>query len=112
MNIHIPEGATPKDGPSAGITMVTALLSLLNNIPIKSYFGMTGELTLTGKILPIGGVPEKITAAKRAKLRCFAMPEGNRSDYEKLPSYVKKDIKVFFVSHYDDVFSLIFNKRG
>lgn len=108
IHIHIPEGATPKDGPSAGITMATALLSLLLNSPVADDLGMTGELTLTGRILPIGGVKEKVVAAKRSKLKVLIFPKENKRDYEELPEYVKEGIKPHFVEHYDEVFLIAF----
>src|SRR5690606_12112702 len=85
VHIHIPEGATPKDGPSAGVTMVTALLSLLMKIPVAKDLGMTGELTLTGRVLPIGGLKEKLIAAKRSKLKSLIFPKANKRDYDELP---------------------------
>lgn len=111
VHIHIPEGATPKDGPSAGITMVTALLSLLMNRPIMKDLGMTGELTLTGKVLPIGGLKEKLIAAKRSKLKTLIFPKGNKRDYDELPAYLRKGLKVYFVDIYDEVYQLAFPRR-
>ena len=111
VHIHIPEGATPKDGPSAGITMVTALLSLLTNVPVMDNLSMTGELTLTGRILPIGGVKEKVVAARRSGLKILIFPQGNQRDYDELPGYIKKGVKVYFVDHYDEVFKLAFPTR-
>lgn len=108
VHMHIPEGATPKDGPSAGITMVTSLLSLLLNIPVKENLGMTGELTLTGKILPIGGVKEKIVAARRSGLKILIFPKDNLRDFEELPDYIREGISVHFVEHYDEVFKIAF----
>ncbi len=108
VHIHIPEGATPKDGPSAGITMVTALLSLLLNIPVLKNLGMTGELTLTGRILPIGGVKEKMVAARRSGLTVLIFPDANRRDYDELPAYIRKGIDIHFVEHYDEVFNIAF----
>lgn len=93
VHIHIPEGATPKDGPSAGITMVTALLSLLTNTPVIENLGMTGELTLTGRVLPVGGIKEKFVAAKRAGLKTLIMPMENSRDYDELPDYVKEGLR-------------------
>lgn len=110
VHIHIPEGATPKDGPSAGITMVTSLLSLLLETPILANLGMTGELTLTGKILPIGGVKEKMVAARRSGLQVVILPEDNRRDYDELPDYIKKGLTIHFVKHYDEVFKIAFPK--
>lgn len=111
VHLHIPEGATPKDGPSAGITMVTALLSLLLNEPILNDLGMTGEITLTGKVLPIGGLKEKLIAAKRSKLNTLIFPKENRRDFDELPEYLKKGLKVHFVDKYDEVYKIAFPKR-
>lgn len=108
VHIHIPEGATPKDGPSAGITMVTALLSLLLDTPILDNLGMTGELTLTGRILPVGGVKEKFVAARRAGLKVIILPKDNLRDYEELPEYIKKGLAVHFVESYEEVFPIAF----
>ncbi len=111
VHVHIPEGATPKDGPSAGITMVTSMLSLLRDEPVLEDLGMTGELTLTGKILPIGGVKEKLIAAKRSGAKVLIFPKENQRDYDELPTYVKKGIRVHFVKHYDEVFRVAFPKK-
>ena len=111
VHVHIPEGATPKDGPSAGITMVTALLSLLNNTPVTQDLGMTGELTLTGKVLPIGGLKEKLIAAKRSKLKTLIFPKENKRDFEELPVYLKKGLKVHFVDTYDEVYQLALKRK-
>ncbi|MBS0655012.1 MAG: endopeptidase La [Verrucomicrobia bacterium] len=108
VHIHIPEGATPKDGPSAGVTMVTSLLSLLKNTPITEDLCMTGELTLTGRILPIGGVKEKLIAAKRSGLQIVALPKDNLRDVDELPEYVKKGLTIHFVEHYDEIYKLAF----
>lgn len=111
VHIHIPEGATPKDGPSAGITMVTALLSLLLNQPVKDDLGMTGEITLTGKVLRIGGLKEKLIASRRSQLKTLIFPDDNYRDFEELPAYLKKDLTVHFVDTYDEVFKYAFDKR-
>ena len=111
VHVHIPEGATPKDGPSAGITMVTAMLSLLRDEPVLEDLGMTGELTLTGKVLAIGGVKEKLIAAKRSGAKVLIFPKDNQRDYDELPPYVKKGIHVHFVKHYDEVFHVAFPKK-
>jgi ATP-dependent Lon protease len=108
VHVHIPEGATPKDGPSAGITMVTAMLSLLLNKPVLEDLGMTGELTLTGKVLPIGGVKEKWIAARRSGAKVLIFPKENQRDYDELPPYLKKGIHVHFVKNYDEVFNVAF----
>lgn len=110
VHIHIPEGATPKDGPSAGITMVTSLLSLLLGVPIRENLGMTGELTLIGQVLPIGGVKEKLIAARRSGLNALIFPKENKRDVEELPQYLKKGLELHFVETYDDVFKIAFPK--
>lgn len=111
VHVHIPEGATPKDGPSAGITMVTAILSLLLNKPVKDSLAMTGELTATGRVLPIGGLKEKLIAARRSRIKNIVFPKENRRDFDELPSYLKKGIKVFFVDNYNDVYKIAFQKE-
>jgi ATP-dependent Lon protease len=111
VHIHIPEGATPKDGPSAGITMVTALLSLLLGQSVKQNLGMTGELTLTGKVLPIGGLKEKLIAAKRSGVKELIFPKENDRDYDELPDYLKKGLKVHFVNDYEQVFAVAFERK-
>lgn len=111
VHIHIPEGATPKDGPSAGITMVTSILSLLLNEPVLNDLGMTGELTLTGKVLPIGGLKEKLIASRRSKLKTLIFPKENKRDYDEIDDYLKKGLKVHFVSDYKEVFNIAFPKR-
>ena len=111
VHLHIPEGATPKDGPSAGIAMVTALLSLLRGQKVADNVGMTGELTLTGKVLPIGGVKEKFIAGKRSGLKTIIFPKDNRRDYDELPAHIKKGMKVVFVEYYEEVFRVAFGKK-
>ena len=108
VHMHIPEGATPKDGPSAGITMVTSLLSLLTETPIKHDLGMTGELTLTGRVLPVGGIKEKLVASRRSGLKELILPKENYRDYIELPDYITKGIEMHFVEHYDEVFPIAF----
>ena len=110
VHLHIPEGATPKDGPSAGITMACALYSLLMGKPIKNDLGMTGELTLTGKVLPIGGVKEKVIAARRSKLKTLIFPKDNQRDIEELPAYIKKGVQIHFVDYFEEVFRVAFGK--
>lgn len=108
VHIHIPEGATPKDGPSAGVTMVTALLSLLLDTPVLDNLGMTGEITLTGRVLGVGGIREKLIAARRSGLDALIFPKDNLRDYDELPEYLKKDLEVYFVDHYDEIFHIAF----
>lgn len=111
IHIHLPEGATPKDGPSAGITLTTALLSLITGKVIKSALAMTGELSLTGQVLPIGGLREKTVAAKRNKIRDIIIPKANLRDLDDIPDLVKKGIKFHPVSKIEEVLDLaLFNK--
>ncbi len=108
VHLHVPAGATPKDGPSAGVTMATALISMIRQKPVRKNLAMTGELTLTGQVLPIGGVKEKVIAARRAGCRLLIFPEGNRKDYDELPDYLKKGLKAQFARRYQDVYSFAF----
>lgn len=108
VHIHVPAGATPKDGPSAGVTMATALLSMILQKPVKKHLAMTGELTLTGQVLPIGGVKEKLIAARRVRCKTLIFPEANRKDFEELPEYLKKGLTAFFANRYEDVFKYAF----
>ena len=109
IHIHVPEGAIPKDGPSAGITIVTALLSIFKNNPVGKHFAMTGEVTLTGRILPIGGLKEKTLAAFRNKMTDVIIPEGNRKDYDELPSEVTNAIDFHFVKTAEEAYSILFD---
>jgi ATP-dependent Lon protease len=108
VHLHVPEGATPKDGPSAGVTIATALLSLARQQPIGRPLAMTGELTLTGHVLPVGGIREKIIAAKRSEIREIILPEANLRDYDELPDYLKDGMTVHFAERYDDVAKVVF----
>ncbi|XP_039022307.1 lon protease homolog 1, mitochondrial-like [Hibiscus syriacus] len=116
LHLHVPGGATPKDGPSAGCTMITSLLSLAMKKPIRKDVAMTGEVTLTGKILPIGGVKEKTIAAKRSEVKTIVFPSANRRDYDELAANVREGLDVHFVDDYSQIFSLAFeyddNKMG
>eukprot|EP00111_Clytia_hemisphaerica_P002961 TCONS_00008413-protein len=104
VHLHVPEGATPKDGPSAGSTIITAFLSLAMNQPIKQHLAMTGEVSLTGKILPVGGIKEKLIAARRSGMKTVLLPEGNRKDYNDLQDFIKNGLDVRFMNDYNDVF--------
>jgi ATP-dependent Lon protease len=108
IHLHVPAGATPKDGPSAGITMATALYSLVVNKPVKKKIAMTGELTITGKVLPIGGVKEKSIAAKRAKVKTIIFPLENKKDFDELPDHIKEGFNVHFVNYFDDILEIVF----
>ncbi|MAT64902.1 MAG: endopeptidase La, partial [Gammaproteobacteria bacterium] len=108
VHLHVPEGATPKDGPSAGITMATALLSLARGQRIKRPVAMTGELTLTGRVLPVGGIREKVIAARRNRVFEVILPEANRRDYEELPDHITEKMTANFAARYQDVVSLVF----
>ena len=108
MHIHAPEGAIPKDGPSAGITITTALLSLALDTPIKQDVGMTGEISLRGKVMKIGGVKEKILAAQREGLKELIFPIENKDDVEELNEEIKEGIKFNYVSEYYEVFEIMF----
>ncbi len=110
VHLHVPEGATPKDGPSAGISMATALMSLAKGEPVRKGLAMTGELTLTGQVLAVGGIREKIIAAKRSKISEVILPEPNRRDFEELPDSVKEGITVHFAERFTDVEKVVFNR--
>jgi ATP-dependent Lon protease len=106
VHIHVPEGAVQKDGPSAGVAITTALVSALTGIPVKRHVGMTGEVTLRGRVLEIGGLKEKSIAGHRAGLTTIVCPKDNRKDLEDIPSAVKKDIKFVFAEKVDDVLKI------
>ncbi len=110
IHIHVPEGATPKDGPSAGITMATALISALTGIPVKKEVGMTGEITLRGRVLPIGGLKEKSLSAHRAGLTTIIFPKENEKDLDDIPESVRTDLKFISVSHLDEVLDIALNR--
>merc|ERR1719478_1744301 len=108
MHMHIPEGATPKDGPSAGISMTTSLLSYAMGKPVRNNLAMTGELTLTGKVLPVGGIKEKTIAAKRSGIDTIILPVDNKKDFDELPDYIQDGIAVHYADYYRDVYDLAF----
>ena len=106
VHIHVPEGATPKDGPSAGITMLTSLVSLFTQRKIKKNLAMTGEITLRGKVLPVGGIKEKILAAKRAKIKDIILSKDNKSDIEDINQTYLKGLTFHFVSDMSEVIDI------
>ena len=103
LHIHVPAGATPKDGPSAGIAMATVLTSLLTDKPMRDDTAMTGELTLSGLVLPVGGVKDKVLAARRAGLTRVTLPKANAKDLSRLPEAVWAEMEIIFVERFDEV---------
>lgn len=112
IHIHIPEGAVPKDGPSAGITMTTAMLSAITKIPVRADVAMTGEITLRGRVLPIGGLKEKILAAKNAGITTICVPKKNEKDIDEISNEIKKDLDIVFVENIKQVLDVAFVKRS
>jgi ATP-dependent Lon protease len=111
IHVHMPEGGIPKDGPSAGITMATAIISALTGRPVLRHVGMTGEITLRGRILPIGGVREKVLAAHRAGLKTVLLPEKNMKDLVELPKTARSELKIIPIKHMDDVLAIALSKE-
>ncbi len=111
VHIHIPEGAIPKDGPSAGVALCTALYSALSRRPVRGNVAMTGEITLRGRILSIGGLKEKVLAAVRAGIKTVLLPIGNQKDLEEIPKYVQSKLELIPVSHLDEVFPIVFKDQ-
>ena len=110
-HIHVPEGATPKDGPSAGIGMVTSIVSSITNIPVKRDVAMTGEVTLTGQVLPIGGLKEKLIAAHRAGIKEVLIPKENEKDLVDMPKKIIDEIKIIPVEYADEVLKISLTKE-
>ena len=110
-HIHVPEGATPKDGPSAGIGMVTSIVSAITNNPVKRDVAMTGEVTLTGQVLPIGGLKEKLLAAHRAGIKQVLIPKENEKDLVDMPKKIIDDIKITPVEYADEVLKIALTKE-
>jgi len=110
VHLHFPEGATPKDGPSAGIAITTTILSVLTGRKVKQTFAMTGEITITGEVLPVGGIKEKVIGAHRAGIKNIILPDDNKVDVEEIPEEVMKDINIYFASTYEDVEKLALEK--
>jgi Lon-like ATP-dependent protease len=112
IHMHVPEGATPKDGPSAGITMVTSMLSLALGKPIINDLAMTGEVSLTGKVLPVGGIKEKIIGGRRAGIKTIILPQANQRDFDEIPEYLKEGLEVHFADDYDQVYKVAFGNSS
>ena len=110
-HIHVPEGATPKDGPSAGIGMVTSIVSSITGIPVRRDVAMTGEVTLTGQVLPIGGLKEKLLAAHRAGIKEVLIPKENEKDLVDMPKKIIDDIKIIPVEYADQVLKIALTKE-
>jgi len=111
LHIHVPAGAIPKDGPSAGVTMLTALTSLLTNKIIHQDLAMTGEITLRGQVLPVGGIKEKVLAAHRAGIKEIILPAWNEKDLEDVPAKVKKEIRFYFVDQMKTVLEIALDRK-
>lgn len=110
LHLHVPEGAVEKDGPSAGVAMATSLISISTNVAVKPRLAMTGELSLTGKVLPVGGIKEKVLAARRSGADTVILPLANKRDYDELPEYVKNCVTVHFVNDYQQVYNIAFGR--
>jgi ATP-dependent Lon protease len=108
----VPAGAIPKDGPSAGITLAVALISTLTATPVRHTVAMTGEITLRGQVLPVGGVKEKILAAKRTGMQCVILPYGNRQDVMDMPPKVRRGLRVVFARTMDEVLAVALAPQG
>jgi ATP-dependent Lon protease len=109
-HLHIPEGAVPKDGPSAGITMATAVLSAITKTPVRAKVAMTGEITLRGRVLPIGGLKEKLLAAKTAGIKTVLVPKRNEKDVAEVSNEIKSGMEIVFVESMDEVIKLAFSE--
>jgi ATP-dependent Lon protease len=111
IHVHVPEGATPKDGPSAGVAMATSIVSAITGIPIRRDIAMTGEITLRGRVLPIGGLKEKLLAALRAGITTVFIPKENEKDLIEIPDNVKKNLTIIPVSHVDEVIGRALSRK-
>lgn len=111
IHLHVPAGATPKDGPSAGVTMTTALVSLLTDRPIRPDLGMTGEITLRGQIMPVGGIKEKMLAAHRAGLKTIILPKQNEADLDDIPQEIRNEMEFHPVERMEEVIKIAIIKK-
>ena len=111
IHVHVPAGAIPKDGPSAGTAIFTAIVSLLTKQPVKNSLAMTGEITLRGAVLPVGGIREKVTAAHRSGIREIILPHFNQKDLEEIPDKVVKDMTFYFVKDLNEVINHAFSAK-
>jgi ATP-dependent Lon protease len=111
IHVHVPEGATPKDGPSAGITICTSIVSIFTSIPVKNDVAMTGEITLSGRVLQIGGLKEKLLAALRAGVKTVIIPKENYKEVVDLPEEVKNNLKILPVDTFDEVIGIVLEKQ-
>ncbi|BFF97144.1 lon protease homolog mitochondrial [Drosophila madeirensis] len=109
IHLHVPEGAVPKDGPSAGVTIITALISLATGKSVRNDVAMTGEISLRGKVLPVGGIKEKTIAARRSGVNCLILPVDNKKDFEELPKFITEGLEVHFAANYEDVYNIAFS---
>ncbi|XP_022231163.2 lon protease homolog, mitochondrial isoform X2 [Drosophila obscura] len=110
IHLHVPEGAVPKDGPSAGVTIITALISLATKKSVRNDVAMTGEISLKGKVLPVGGIKEKAIAARRSGVNCLILPADNKKDFEELPKFITDGLEVHFAANYEDVYNIAFSE--
>lgn len=111
IHIHIPEGAIPKDGPSAGVAIFASLVSLFTEKPVDPEIAMTGEITLRGKVMPVGGIKEKVLAAKRAGINKVILPEWNKKDLKDIPKHILKNVTFYFVNNIYEVLKIIFPEK-
>jgi ATP-dependent Lon protease len=111
IHVHVPEGATPKDGPSAGVAMTTVIVSVMTGIPIRKDIAMTGEITLRGRVLPIGGLKEKLLAALRGGIKTVLIPQENAKDLVEIPDNVKNGLEILPMNHIDEVLKIALTKE-